>query len=282
MKHILLFFALTFLGIASIHAQNDTLRVLSVANSFGVDAVEQNLHEIALADSHVLIIGNLYIGGCSLERHYNNAVSGEKAYSYRKISADGTFTTVENASLPQAFADEPWDVVVFQQVSQYSGKVETYEPYLGKLLQYATQHSPNGVRLYLHQTWAYSKDSTHPNFPDYNCNQEFMYRELCKAYKSMADKYHLGVIPSGTAVQNARKTYLGDTLTRDGFHLSYGLGRYLAAATYYAALYQTKVSGNGWMPPQLDPREVETARRCADAAVRKPFATSCMCRDYRR
>lgn len=31
-------------------ASPDTLRVLSIANSFGADAVEQNLHEIALAD----------------------------------------------------------------------------------------------------------------------------------------------------------------------------------------------------------------------------------------
>ena len=46
-------------------ASPDTLRVLSIANSFGEDAVEQNLHEIALADGHVMIIGNLYIGGCS-------------------------------------------------------------------------------------------------------------------------------------------------------------------------------------------------------------------------
>lgn len=280
MKRFLL--SLAIVAGVSAQAQPDTLRVLSVANSFGVDAVEQNLHEIALADGHVLVIGNLYIGGCSLERHYGNAVSGEPAYSYRKISADGSFTTREETSLPWAFADEAWDVVVFQQVSQYSGKPDTYEPYLGFLLDYARERCPKGVRLYLHQTWAYAKDSTHPNFPDYGCDQMRMYRELCQAYSAMARKYGLGVIPSGTAIQNARKTYLGDTLTRDGFHLSYGLGRYLAAATYYAALYGTKVSGNGWMPPQLDPREVETARRCADAAVRKPFATSCMCMDYRR
>ena len=47
----------------------DTLRLLCIGNSFTEDAVEQNLHEIAAADGHVLIVGNMYIGGCSLEKH---------------------------------------------------------------------------------------------------------------------------------------------------------------------------------------------------------------------
>ena len=44
------------------------------------------------------------------------------------------------------------------------------------------------------------------------------------------------VIPTGTAVQNARSSYLGDTLHRDYKHLSYGLGRYIAAMTVAASL----------------------------------------------
>ncbi len=39
--------------------------------------------------------------------------------------------------------------------------------------------------------------------------------------------------PAGTAIQNLRKTTVGDTLTRDGYHLSKGLGRYVAALTWY-------------------------------------------------
>jgi hypothetical protein len=44
------------------------------------------------------------------------------------------------------------------------------------------------------------------------------------------------VIPTGTAVQNARSSYLGDTLNRDHKHLNYGLGRYIAAMTVAASL----------------------------------------------
>ena len=44
------------------------------------------------------------------------------------------------------------------------------------------------------------------------------------------------VIPTGTAIQNARSSYFGDTLHRDYKHLSYGLGRYIAAMTVAASL----------------------------------------------
>jgi hypothetical protein len=38
--------------------------------------------------------------------------------------------------------------------------------------------------------------------------------------------------PVGTSVQNARTSYAGDTVTRDGFHMNYDLGRYMAALTW--------------------------------------------------
>ena len=44
------------------------------------------------------------------------------------------------------------------------------------------------------------------------------------------------VIPTGTAIQNARSSYLGDTLHRDNKHLSYGIGRYIASMTTAASL----------------------------------------------
>ena len=39
------------------------------------------------------------------------------------------------------------------------------------------------------------------------------------------------LIPTGTAIQNARTSYLGNNLTRDGHHLSYHEGRYIASLT---------------------------------------------------
>lgn len=65
------------------------IKVLSVGNSFSQDAVEQYLHELGMEEGYNIVIGNLFIGGCSLERHVNNIRKDASAYDYRKIGLDG-------------------------------------------------------------------------------------------------------------------------------------------------------------------------------------------------
>ena len=55
------------------------MNVLSIGNSFSEDATRY-LHEIARADGERVNTANLYIGGCSLETHYKNMTSGDRAY----------------------------------------------------------------------------------------------------------------------------------------------------------------------------------------------------------
>ena len=57
-----------------------------------------------------------------------------------------------------------------------------------------------------------------------------------------------GVIPSGTTIQNLRTSYFGDTLTRDGYHLSYNYGRYAAALTWFAYITNEDISNISWIP----------------------------------
>ena len=255
-------------------ARGDTLRILAIGNSFSEDAVEHNLHEIAAADGITMIIGNMFIGGCNLERHYLNAKKNRSEYSYRKVGADGVRTVRAKTSLAYAFRDEPWDVVTFQQSSPLSGKMESYEPYLPYLINYARQRAPKGARLMLHQTWAFAKNATHSKFANYGRNQSEMYDSLRTAYAAMADKYSLGLIPAGTAMQNARGTYIGDGVVRDGYHLSWWTGRYIAACTWYGTLTGNKLADNAWTPPHIDAERLKVARECADAAVASPQKTT--------
>ena len=56
------------------------MKILTIGNSFSQDATAY-VERIALSDIYVR---NLYIPGCSLEMHYNNMLTGEKAYEYQK------------------------------------------------------------------------------------------------------------------------------------------------------------------------------------------------------
>ena len=70
--------------VAGVNAKR-IVRVLAIGNSFSEDAVEHYLYELAAAQGDSLVIGNAYIPGCPLDRHWDNALTGKKAYRYRKI-----------------------------------------------------------------------------------------------------------------------------------------------------------------------------------------------------
>ena len=248
----------------------DTLRILSIGNSFSVDAVEQNLYEIAADAGAVYIIGNMYIGGCSLERHAYNAESGAAAYSYRKVGADGVRTVRDHTALPYALADEKWDVVSFQQSSPLSGNPYSYEPWLTRLIAYVKARVPSASRYLFHQTWAYAKDALNPNFPNYGCDQAVMYASIMEASRWAAESHALEIVPCGTAIQNYRATWYRDNATRDGYHLNL-VGRYTAAATWYCVLSGKDVRGNAYRPEHLTEGQVKAAQAAAAAAAESPY-----------
>lgn len=252
--------------------QIDTVKVLAIGNSFSEDAVEHHLYRIASAKGKTIVIGNMYIGGCSLERHRDNSISGSTDYEYRKISSDGVFSRTPGFTLEQALADEDWDVVTLQQCSPNSGQFETYEPFIRDLIKYVKARTGKKVRLMFHQTWAYAEDSSHPDFVNYDRNQNVMYEAIMDASRKASRKYKLEIIPSGTAIQNARVFLGNDKQTRDGFHLN-NFGQYTASCVWYEVLFDSSVFGSRYAPEGLDTDQIRAAQWSADAALRKPYRT---------
>ena len=83
MKKIITYFVALFITVFTLQAEQ--IKLLAIGNSFSDDAIEHYLYDIAYAAGDTIIIGNMYIGGCSLERHYNNSINNSPNYSYRKI-----------------------------------------------------------------------------------------------------------------------------------------------------------------------------------------------------
>lgn len=254
------------------YAQQKTVRILAIGNSFSQDAVEQYLHELAEAEGISTIIGNMFIGGCSLERHVKNARDNAPAYAYRKIGTDGKKREKGKMSLETVLADEDWDYVSLQQASPFSGMYETYEASLPELIEYVKARLPKKTKLMLHQTWAYASTSKHSGFKNYNCNQLTMYQAIADAVKKAAKANKIKiVIPSGTAIQNARTSFIGDHLNRDGYHLDVKIGRYTAACTWFERIFKHNVVGNPYTPEGLDEARKAVAQKAAHAAVKHPY-----------
>ena len=57
------------------------------------------------------------------------------------------------------------------------------------------------------------------------------------------------LIPTGTAIQNGRTSYVGDRFCRDGYHLSFLLGRYTASLTWLEVITGQSAIGKKYTPP---------------------------------
>lgn len=224
------------------------IKILAIGNSFSQDATYY-LHQIAAADRVDMKVVNLYIGGCSLERHWDNIRNEAEEYLYEENGRSAE----EYVSVSQALEMEKWDYVVTQQVSHDSGILETYYPYIEYMAAYIKEKAPQAEFL-LQETWAYETDSLHSGFGKYNRDQQEMYEKVSAAYRSVAKRIGVRLIPCGDAVQELRKKepFLygqgGMPVCRDGFHMNVIYGRYLLAAVWYKTLTGKSVGDNAYIP----------------------------------
>ena len=222
--------------------------ILAIGNSFSEDATWY-LHQILDNAGIENRIANLYIGGCSLERHWQNIERNSHDYL---LEFNGKKTD-RYVSVADALEMADWDAVVTQQASHDSGWIMTYEPFLGLIVD-ELRKSVGNTPIYLHETWAYAKDSTHDCFMRYHRDQKEMYEKLKDSYTRMADKYGLKLIPGGDLIQNLRgiahfNEETGDIpICRDGFHMHYIYGRYALACLWAQTLCGADLTGNGFVP----------------------------------
>lgn len=252
--------------------KDSVIKILAIGNSFSEDAIEHYLYGLAKAGGYKVIIGNLYIGGAPLDLHWKNAQGNIDAYEYRKVGLDGKKERFPKTSIAKALADENWNYISFQQASPKSGLFETYVEPLPLLFNYVKEKATNpNVKYVWHQTWAYAQNSTHGGFASYNKDQMQMYNGIIDASKKVMKLMPFNLlVPSGTAIQNAR-TKLGDTLCRDGYHLNLNYGRYTASCTWYEAIFREDVIGNTYKPTKVTDEEAQIAQEAAHKAIKNPY-----------
>ena len=237
-----------------------TASVLAIGNSFSRDATAY-LHDVCESMGIPVFAVNLYIGGCSLERHWSNIERDERAYQYQ----ENGIVTDRYVSISEALHSRSWDFIVTQQASHDSGWPDTYEPFAGLLFGYLKKEAPD-ARICLQQTWAYEADSVHSGFIRYNRDQREMYERSRAAYRAIADKYGIPLIPCGDVIQKIRKhpefdpAKGGKSICRDGFHMHYLYGRYALACTWAKALLQAPVRDCAFLPRCRETEETPDPR----------------------
>lgn len=249
-----LFLALST-GYGSLAAQNETLKVLFLGNSYTAsNNLPQIVEDIASSAGDSLYWQQVVSGGQYLEAH----------------AADPNVAT--------AFAAEDWDYIVLQEQSQIP-----VIPFFRQNLMYVGADSLEGLRQQLAPcaefmmflTWGRENGGQQCNggycsvdFTDFHHYQD----TLTWAYQVVADDIGAGIAPNGECWRTA---LLSDSLapapldlfSSDGSHPAIE-GSYLAGLSLYASMFEKTVQSRvSWHPNGVDSTMAVYYRWAADTTI---------------
>lgn len=256
----------------------EPLKILAVGNSFSQDATRY-LEAVGEAGGRPILARNLYIPGCSLERHAENLRHRAYEYEYQK-DGEHLFSTIvpdrrKGVSIRMALAMEEWDIVTVQQVSHLAGVYESYFPWLSEILSVVRAERPKAA-IWFHSTWAYEPDSQHEQFVRYHNDTAEMTKAVLTVTEKIADQFGLPLIPVGALIAALREEPAFDpakggiSICRDGFHLSLDYGRYAAALSWYRALTGGSVIDLPFSPEGTEPALIKLIQETTEQIVPVP------------
>ena len=250
------------------------LKILAIGNSFAHDTMKL-LADVALdLGVEKIKLGNLYIGGCSINRHWSNAQNDTPGYNYHTNDGSG-WEIIPEYKMSDAIKSEEWDFISIQHGTGDKSRYTEEASYdnLPALVKYVKSIAWDGAKIAFNMAWVGEPYKVHSEIMSYNGDMPLMYKNLTRITRDLVSKVEgIDVVsPTGTAVQNARAICPDRDFTRDGFHLSKGIGRYMAALTFFKALTGAPISHSTWTPEGVGDEDRLLAIRCAERAIDNPY-----------
>jgi len=245
--------------------------ILCIGNSFSVDTTWL-APRIARDLGLDIYLGNLYVGGCSLNMHLQHFLEDAPVYQFYE-SDGGEWKSRNETTIAYAVKSRSWDWICIQagtkDGSRYS-KPDSYEN-LPRLVQLVKEMAPH-ARIAFNMTWVGDQNKPRSEMPEYCERLDELYCDIAALTRTLVvpmagiDR----VLPTGTAIQNFRIHHDGP-MCRDGYHLSRDLGRYVAALSFLKALTGCSISDGRWLPENMDEAWREKAVDAVEKAMESPF-----------
>ena len=273
---------------ATVTKESDKISVLFIGNSYSDDTIDLSYNVAKSAGFKTIEIATLYYPGCTIDEHLSFINQNKAAYIYRYFKEDGTLSVSTDigwgneSQIPanakytakMGITEKPWDYIVLQQGSRDSGRPASYAN-IGTLIDYVLANATNkNVKLAFNMTWAYRQGSSNGGFSNYNNDQQTMYDGIINSVKTqiVPNKNFVAIIPNGTAVQNARTSFIGDNLTRDDAdHLTKNFGRYIAAMNFICTISGVSVDDISYAPSGLTKEYIAVAKESVKNSILNPF-----------
>lgn len=240
-----------------------TLKVLAIGNSFVGDAMGyiQKMVSAAGISSQSICVYQVVKGGSSLNeivKVYNDnlPLSNSSIICNRRVGSI-EMDISDNNTLAEVLAKD-WDVISLNQYHRH-GSYNQINPALTEMISHCREKCTNqDVALAWHEGWSCQGEKG-----GYDGGSEGWWAMLQKVTETQMRNDGIDiVIPSGTAMQNARNTSLSGEgeMTRDGVHASFGAGRYIVGATWFqtliAPVFGVSILGNSAVHDQLFDTEI--------------------------
>jgi len=204
-----------------------------------VTRIEPPLHVVFLGNSFIYYNNSLHSHLASLSRAADPEAA--KAQTFKSITISGGPLSEHESGIEGILKLRKWNVVVLQGQSTEpmvtdKARSERFKDYARR---YDRQIRESGARSVFFMTWAYR-------------DKPEMYAPLAEGYEGIGNELGALVVPVGLAFERSIKARPALILhDADTVHPSLA-GTYLAAATFYAALYGKTPVGNTYTA-QLDP-----------------------------
>lgn len=275
------------------------LNILFIGNSFTQDATEHLPGMITASGVQNVYMTRLFHGGYTLPEYLANF---EKPNICARRNARSGMTAwdgdeKEDDSPIDALKARKWDIVVLQE---HTGRKEGWEwpgtlkAALDGLIDkiFAQQPDKHPTIVYLmSQTYSNGSNVLKSNFND---NRTTMFTITSYVAGQVLEKTPINiVISTGAMLENLRTSSLNNSmqLTRDSYHMDYGIARYGAACTVFETLItpcmgakvadcpyrysQSSTVSGSYSTPVTD-ANAPIAQQAAHAAVVSPFTVTPM------
>ena len=253
----------------------ESIKILFIGNSFSADTAEHTVDILKALGVNDVRVSYLYQGGCSINKHYTQLINDSAAYEYYANAGSG-WTLVKNQKISTVVSKYSWDYIVIQHGTLDGSKYADEKSYknLAKLVSGVKEKAKGAPKIVFNMTWV-GEPNSHAEMIAYGNDGEKYFADICKlTEQTVAKTSGIDIVsPTGTAVQNARSAY-DKLITRDGYHLSMGFGRYVAGLMLVKTLTRLDIDNIVWAPDGVTEKEKQIAIDAVNAAYKNNYTVT--------
>ena len=269
------------------------LRIFFIGNSFTKDAVEHLPRILDAAGIDDVQMVHMYYGGRTIPEYNSGYGTATDFHCYICNPGETSWTDVSGKSLEVVASSANWDIITIQE---HTGKLlawgwtpEEKAAINGLKAKLAANQAECGAspEYYYILSQAYHDLSWAQNVTKPFTDTDTMWPVIAAQGQSAVTECGFdGVISTGAMLQNLRTSWANNSLglTRDGYHMDYGLARYGASCTVFETIIgpnhnNEKLDANTYYPNVGTPvtqYNAPLALKAARYAIDKPYVVTDM------